>query len=58
MYGRAGSDLLSKRGILHPALPESQTRGRAYFRVDANVRTSRWGGPPGRLAAEPPGGPM
>ena len=41
MYGRAGSDLLSKRGILHRALPESQTLGRAYFRVDANVRTSR-----------------
>jgi len=29
MYGRAGFDLLRKRVILHPALPDHKTRGRA-----------------------------
>jgi Transposase len=29
MYGRAGFDLLRKRVILHPALPDHKIRGRA-----------------------------
>ena len=29
MYGRAGFDLLRKRVILHPALPDHRIRGRA-----------------------------
>jgi hypothetical protein len=32
MYGRAGFDLLRKRVILHPALPDHKIRGRALFR--------------------------
>ncbi len=29
MYGQASFDLLRKRVILHPALPDHKTRGRA-----------------------------
>jgi len=31
MYGRAGFDLLRKRVIMHPALPDHKIRGRALF---------------------------
>jgi hypothetical protein len=37
MYGRAGFDLLRKRVILHPALPDHKIRGRAKGSVKLTV---------------------
>jgi hypothetical protein len=39
MYGRAGFDLLRKRVISHPALPDHKIRGRAELRERQPLRT-------------------